>query len=225
MAVRYDGDDGVTDLELVDLSPDEDPTCCIVGEFLNSCSKRKCKLGQLSSLMRWHVEDPPDDEERARNDLVEARQGNRNPFIDLPQLAWLLWNSTSATRKSDPAFAEILSDCGRDNSSIASKANWNVESSRLTLTLQRRVAPGDIVNVTIPSAILPSHDLFHNDARLKVSAQAANGPFDAISIQDSPPTGPLVHRPVINFDHNSTAGGITSLSYNITLSRGIGVGD
>ena len=37
-------------------------------------------------LRKWHVEDPVDDDEILRNDLVEESQGNRNPFIDFPQL-------------------------------------------------------------------------------------------------------------------------------------------
>lgn len=38
-------------------------------------------------LLEWHRQDPPDANERGRNDLVEAFQGNRNPFIDDPSLA------------------------------------------------------------------------------------------------------------------------------------------
>lgn len=38
-------------------------------------------------LKRWHREDPVDAEEVRRNDLIQRFQGNRNPFIDYPQLA------------------------------------------------------------------------------------------------------------------------------------------
>jgi len=37
-------------------------------------------------LKKWHELDPPDDIERRRNDLIEQAQGNRNPFIDHPEL-------------------------------------------------------------------------------------------------------------------------------------------
>ncbi|MCA9539209.1 MAG: endonuclease [Myxococcales bacterium] len=37
-------------------------------------------------LRRWMVDDPVDARERRRNDLIEAIQGNRNPYIDCPEL-------------------------------------------------------------------------------------------------------------------------------------------
>ena len=38
-------------------------------------------------LLKWNRQDPPDANERRRNDKVEEYQGNRNPFIDHPELA------------------------------------------------------------------------------------------------------------------------------------------
>ncbi len=35
-------------------------------------------------LRLWHAEDPPSVAEQARNDAIEARQANRNPFVDRP---------------------------------------------------------------------------------------------------------------------------------------------
>jgi deoxyribonuclease-1 len=37
-------------------------------------------------LRAWHLEDPPDAWEEERNSLIELEQGNRNPFIDHPEL-------------------------------------------------------------------------------------------------------------------------------------------
>lgn len=38
-------------------------------------------------LRQWHLQDPPDDWERARNESVFVRQQNRNPFVDHPEYA------------------------------------------------------------------------------------------------------------------------------------------
>ncbi len=38
-------------------------------------------------LLKWHMQDPPSLTEMVRNDGAEEYQGNRNPFIDYPELA------------------------------------------------------------------------------------------------------------------------------------------
>jgi endonuclease I len=35
-------------------------------------------------LRQWNREDPPDTLERTRNELIEVRQRNPNPFVDRP---------------------------------------------------------------------------------------------------------------------------------------------
>ena len=42
-------------------------------------------MGKLSTLIAWHLADPPTDAERARNDKIFGYQNNRNPFIDRPE--------------------------------------------------------------------------------------------------------------------------------------------
>lgn len=42
---------------------------------------------QEAFLKQWNHLDPVDGEEMARNDAIEKIQGNRNPFIDRPELA------------------------------------------------------------------------------------------------------------------------------------------
>jgi deoxyribonuclease I len=37
-------------------------------------------------LRKWNLFDPPDEWERDRNSLIEDVQGNRNPFIDYPEM-------------------------------------------------------------------------------------------------------------------------------------------
>jgi endonuclease I len=45
-------------------------------------------MGQLSTLLRWHEEDPVDARELAREEIIYSRfQHNRNPFVDRP--AWV----------------------------------------------------------------------------------------------------------------------------------------
>lgn len=75
MAVRYEGTDTSFDLELVDAIDTSGPN-----------------YGKLSTLLAWHVQDPPDAREMQRNERIFERQGNRNPFIDKPEYAAHIWS-------------------------------------------------------------------------------------------------------------------------------------
>lgn len=75
MAVRYDGSDGVPDLEMVDqVNTSPDP-----------------EHGKLSTLLEWNMQDLPDDFELNRNEVIYGYQENRNPFIDDPSFATRIW--------------------------------------------------------------------------------------------------------------------------------------
>ena len=75
MAVRYEKGDRV-DLEL--------------NEKVNN--GKNPYHGKLSVLLEWHKNDPVDEIEKRRNEKIFEIQGNRNPFIDNPEWAKLIWN-------------------------------------------------------------------------------------------------------------------------------------
>ena len=79
MAVRYDGSDGVADLELNDFTGNGSVPF----------------MGKLSTLLVWNNLDPVDDFERNRNEVIFGYQKNRNPFIDYPHFADLIWGTNS----------------------------------------------------------------------------------------------------------------------------------
>jgi hypothetical protein len=51
------------------------------------------ELGDLVTLLDWHRNDPPDDFEMNRNNVVYTWQFNRNPFIDQPDLIEYIWGT------------------------------------------------------------------------------------------------------------------------------------
>ncbi len=93
MDVRYAGDvANEPDLELVDAVGTSGP-----------------QLGRLSTLVRWHFQDPPDDFERRRNDLIFANwQRNRNPFVDHPEWVLKVWAYNMAIATAAGAGGGIL---------------------------------------------------------------------------------------------------------------------
>ncbi|WP_071461392.1 endonuclease [Bacillus massilinigeriensis] len=76
MDVRYEGDSGELDLELN-------------SQVNNSTAPFH---GKLSTLLKWHQEDPVDNFERNRNEIIYSKyQHNRNPFIDHPEWVSAIW--------------------------------------------------------------------------------------------------------------------------------------
>ena len=64
-------------------------------------------MGYLSTLLQWHDEDPVDQRDLDRNDVVFSYQGNRNPFIDHPEWADCLFaNQCQST--AAPAAPQTL---------------------------------------------------------------------------------------------------------------------
>lgn len=50
----------------------------------------------LQLFLQWNVDDPVSDWEEQRNPLFENTYGNRNPFIDNPALATIIWGGPEA---------------------------------------------------------------------------------------------------------------------------------
>jgi len=57
------------------------------------------KVGTLDLFLEWNAADPVSDFEIQRNNIIQGAQGNRNPFIDNPYLATLIWGGTPAENK------------------------------------------------------------------------------------------------------------------------------
>jgi len=49
--------------------------------------RREYTPEDLAQLLAWHREDPPTPAEQRRNQAIFRLQGNRNPFVDFPELA------------------------------------------------------------------------------------------------------------------------------------------
>jgi len=57
-------------------------------------------IGNLDTFLKWHEEDPVDDFERQRNQVIYAYQRNRNPFIDHPELVSIFYPQIQSTPSS-----------------------------------------------------------------------------------------------------------------------------
>jgi endonuclease I len=67
------------------------------------------ELGDLTTLLDWHRNDPPDDFEMNRNNVVYTWQYNRNPLIDYPDLVEYIWGNMIGQTWSQPLSIDNLS--------------------------------------------------------------------------------------------------------------------
>jgi len=70
-------------------------------------------LAYRSQLLQWHSEYPPDEQEVARNsEACERWQGNRNIFVDYPQLAEAFFGGPDALRDGYMAYEGCFGNDG-----------------------------------------------------------------------------------------------------------------
>jgi len=88
MVVMYESS---PDLELVNRAPDT------------------YEMALLDILLEWHVQDPVDDFERNRNEVIYSYQHNRNPFIDHPEYINLIWGTNLPPNAPSQLTASAIS--------------------------------------------------------------------------------------------------------------------
>ena len=62
----------------------------------------------IKVLYKWHIEDPVDAFEIQRNNVIHSKQGNRNPFIDHPEIFAKLYELVGGQIASAKADTEIF---------------------------------------------------------------------------------------------------------------------
>ncbi len=115
MDARYEGTNGEMDLEVVD--------------EINTYPLPE--HGKLSTLLEWNMQDPPDDFERNRNNVIFSWQKNRNPFIDNPEFANLIWGDQVLPTISFGNF-ETLPAAPQQNEAVTVQANISTTSGSLS---------------------------------------------------------------------------------------------
>ncbi|WP_314243727.1 endonuclease [Empedobacter tilapiae] len=87
-------------------------------------------------LLKWNVEDPVSQFEIQRNNVVANVQGNRNPFIDNPYLATVIWGGPKAQNTWPESFnGEGGSETDTEKPSTPTNlASSNITTSSVALT-------------------------------------------------------------------------------------------
>jgi endonuclease I len=60
--------------------------------YLNGTSDQVYYDWVIDLLYEWHINDPVDQKEIDRNNAIYLYQGNRNPFVDIPEFVCAIWD-------------------------------------------------------------------------------------------------------------------------------------
>ena len=119
----------------------------------------------IDLLIKWHNEDPVSDKERDRNEVIYGIQGNRNPFIDYPDLVDYIWgNNTTVAypfpEETEPFLAYPRAGVSVDMGIIMENNNNSKELDLLGVNLTSDVQLSFKVNhlFSVSSAIVSNQD-------------------------------------------------------------------
>jgi endonuclease I len=199
MAVRYEGDEGEIDLEAVD--------------FVNTSPAPE--HGKLSTLLDWNLQDPPDEFEMNRNNVIAAWQKNRNPFIDHPGFAQLIWGGESASSLLIGDITAYPQNCDENQEAIISAyisgtlgtvsatLRWGFSRYDLSHSAPMEISSGRYIG-EIPGQLAPATVYYRIQAMDEATQtnsvtysykvnQKISGPItDIYSIQGQQPVSPFL---------------------------------
>ena len=81
-----------------------------------------------ATLLQWCHDDPVDTWEMERNDLIQDVQGNRNVFIDYPELAWYLFGLTPPSDMQTPSGDAAGGGGSATVSAVSDNTAWGTVS-------------------------------------------------------------------------------------------------
>ncbi len=165
------------------------------------------ELGVLSTLIKWHEDDPVDQYEIDRHEKAYGYQGNRNPFIDHPEWVAEVWGSSS-----DPYLVVDQLNFASDFGTVAAGSTF---SQQYTLAANNLTA--DVtVTVTAPFQVSADGQSYADQATFVHAAGETSEEF-TVYLQFAPETedGASYQREVT---HSSS--GANDVSLNVMGTEG-----
>ena len=121
-----------------------------------------------SLLLKWHRQDPVSQKEIDRNNAVYSFQGNRNPFIDYPNMVEYIWGdstnyefSFSGQSTSAPSIS-ISNDkieFGYIGTETSKDKEIYIKGKNLTTDITAKLLNNDSGDFSLGMSNLPAHEL------------------------------------------------------------------
>lgn len=103
----------------------------------------------VNLLIQWHTQDPVSEKEIERNNAVYRIQNNRNPFIDHPKFAYLIWAPNTKIDFSLAVYPNPVTDefTLEFTDTDFDKINYAIYSVNGILMQQQELSVGDKISV------------------------------------------------------------------------------
>lgn len=116
------------------------------------------KLWALHMMQKWNSQDPVSQKETDRNNAVYRIQGNRNPFIDHPEYAGMIWGYGSGIPEEDGTKLRVFPNPAHEHCFLSLDDGFNHLSSVNILSLTGIVIRINTLNKD-NGLLLDVHDL------------------------------------------------------------------
>ncbi|WP_372744618.1 endonuclease [Lutibacter sp.] len=189
MYTRYNGDG----------SQSSETNCLPINVGFGTVNSTDSNMVDL--FLQWNVEDPVSDFEANRNEVLAGIQGNRNPFIDNPYLATLIWGGLAAEDKwnmggsSDAEVPSIPTSLVASNiTDTSATISWNASTDNVGVYDYLVFVNGVYTKSTTTTSISLSGLTADTSYQIAVKARDASNNISELSSSITVTTlvGPLV---------------------------------
>ncbi|USD39065.1 endonuclease [Ferrimonas sp. SCSIO 43195] len=212
MDTRYQGTDTAT-TQMDDL--------VVVDHVTTGDEDKQPRIGTLCTLYAWNTLDPVDDFEKNRNNEVYKYQGNRNPFIDRPELVKEVYGAACGDDPTPTLEVEgeiTAPETVTEGSAFTLDASALTAGEDKTLTFKWEQISGEEKTVVGTEAVLTlTAPMVDADSALKFTLTVSDGSLEASKVVNLPVTNvPLTLD--VSFDGNIklTEGDSTTITAVIT---------
>ncbi len=135
----------------------------------------------MNLFLKWHRQDPVSQKELDRNNGIEDTQGNRNPFIDYPELVEYIWgNKKGQTVKLSSLCSAYTGDCtgGEDGATLYYPDPYStltLDECTVGETLPHTISVvGDKITGNITFSFSGTHATYFTVSPTYITAEQAN---------------------------------------------------
>jgi endonuclease I len=142
------------------------------------------KTWALAMMLQWNSIDPVSQKETDRNNAVYHIQGNRNPFIDHPEYAGVIWSNGTGIQESDHVTIRIFPNPAHDYCYLTIPRGFNPADYTVRLTALNGIMVKIFQRRVNNSFLLDIHDLQDGVYFVIISGAGALGNYNGKIFKD-----------------------------------------